>query len=151
MARALLATIGAVVVALSVAGACTTTSPSPSASATPLPSNPFGIPAGRQIRIDLGIEMSADNRTVTLRFIGGPIYPKTDPCYTEYAGWARPAGDVLEVAVVQTVDIHPAPFTECPAVGQEREIRVTLDEPFLGTIAKEVWRRREIPIERPPN
>lgn len=112
--------------------ACSTSSPSPTASPSPLASNPMGIPAGTPIRIDLGVEMSADNRTVTLRFIGGPLLPATNPCYTEYAGWAGPAGDVLEVAVVLVVDVHPAPGTACPAVGMERDVEVQLDQQFIG-------------------
>ena len=86
MARALQA-IGAVVVVLSDAGACTTSGPTPSASPSPLPSNPDGIPAGRPIRIDLGVEMSADNRVV-LRFIGGPIYRRGQPTGWNYVGAA---------------------------------------------------------------
>jgi hypothetical protein len=151
MARALLASVGAVVVVLAVAGACATSSPSPSASATPLPSDPFGIPAGRPISIDLGVEMSADNRVVTLRFVGGPLLPATDPCYTGYAGWAHPAGDVLQVAVVLVVDIHPLPGTACAAVGMEREVQVRLDEPFVGAFANDVSFGNLIAIDRPPS
>jgi hypothetical protein len=140
------------VLLLAVGAACTTSSPTPSPSAFPLPSISNGPPAGQPVRIDLGIEMSADNRVVTLRFIGGPILPATDPCFTDYAGWARPAGDGLQVAVVQLPNTPPIDQTTpvaCPAVGADRAVQVTLEQPFLGAIAHDVSFGTTIPIERP--
>ncbi len=67
------------------------------------------MPAGNIIQIDIAVEMSADDRTVILRFIGGAPLPAGDPCETEYVGWARPQGIRLEVAVVQVVDVHAPP------------------------------------------
>lgn len=95
--------------------------------------------------------MSADNRVVTLRFIGGPILPATDPCVTNYLGWARPAGGVLEVAVV-LLEARPSDSSTpvaCAAVGADRSVEVTLDEPFEGAIAHDVPFGTDIPIERP--
>ena len=96
--------------------------------------------------------MSADNRVVTLKFIGGPILPATDPCFTDYAGWARPAGDVLQVAVVMLQNTPPidqtTPFA-CPAVGADRAVQVTLEQPFLGATAHDVSFGTTVPIERP--
>lgn len=128
---------------LLVLAGCTTSSPSPSAS--------DGVPAGQPIRIDLGVEVSPDNRVVTLRFIGGPILPVTDPCNTEYAGWAKPADDVLQVAVVlmpNPVDLPTG--AACAAAGFEREVEVTLEEPFVGAIARDLPFGADIQIARRP-
>lgn len=136
------------VLLLAVGAACTTSSP----TAFPLPSISNGPPAGQPVRIDLGIEMSADNRVVTLRFIGGPILPATDPCFTDYAAWARPAGDALQVAVVKLPNTPPIDKTTpvaCPAVGADRAVQVTLEQPFLGAIAHDVSFGTTISIERP--
>jgi hypothetical protein len=145
----MLHTIGAALTVL-IAGACTMANPSPLASQSPLPSNPGGIPAGRPISIDLGVEMSPDNRVVTLRFIGAPVYPPDNPCYVEYAGWANPADDVLQVAVVLVVENQPPPGMACPAQAMERDVEVTLDEPFLGAIARDLPFGTDIQITRSP-
>lgn len=137
---------------LAVGAACTA-SPTPSRlpsnpTPSPLPSNPDGMPAGQPTTIDVGVAMSADNRVVTLRFIGGPVLPRSDPCYTGYAGWARPAGKVLEVAVILVVNIHPPPGEACTAAGFQRAVQLTLDEPFLGTVAEDRF-GGTLSIERP--
>lgn len=141
------------VLLLAVGPACTTSSPTPSPSAFLLRSILEEDPAaGQPVRIDLGIEMSADNRVVKLRFIGGPILPATDPCFTDYAAWARPAGDVLQVVVVKLPNTPPidqtTPFA-CPAVGADRAVQVTLERPFLEAIARDVSFGTTIPIGRP--
>ena len=132
-----------------VAG-CAPNSPAPSPDSSPLESTPAGMPAGQPISIDIGVEISADNLVVTLGFIGGPILPATNPCHTEYAGWAKPAGDVLEVAVVLVPMTTPTTQTPvaCAAVGADRAVRVTLDDPFLGSTAHDVRFGTTIPIER---
>ena len=99
----------------------------------------------------MGVELSADNLVVRLRFVGGPILPATNLCRTEYAGWARAAGDVLEVAVVllpRTTPTTQTPFA-CAAIGAERSVRVMLDSPFSGTSAHDVPFGTTISIERP--
>lgn len=140
------------VLLLAVGAACTTSSPTQSPSAFPLPSTSESPLAGQPVGIDLGIEMSADNRVVTLRFVGGPILPATDPCFTDYAGWARPADGVLHVAVVKRPNSPPidqtTPFA-CPAVGADRAVQVTLEQPFLGAVALDVSFGTTIPIQRP--
>jgi uncharacterized protein DUF1524 len=130
--------------------ACSPVSPTPSASSSPSASN--GLPAGEAIRVDGGVEISADSRTVNLRFVGGEVLPATDPCHTDYAGWARPAGEVLKVAVVLLPVAPPpgqtSPFG-CSAVGFGRSVQVTLQEPFLGETAKDISFGTLIPIGRP--
>jgi hypothetical protein len=130
--------------------ACVNSSPAPSTSSSAAPFNSEGILAGEPIRIDLGVEMSPDNRVVTLRFVGGPILPATDPCNTDYAGWAKAKGDVLNVGVV----LLPNPFdlatdAACAAAGFERFVQVELDEPFTGSVADDVAFGSEIAIQRP--
>jgi hypothetical protein len=93
--------------------------------------------------------MSADNRVVTLRFEGGVVLPPGTPCSTEYEGWAMPAGDVLQVAVVLVRAVPPPPGSECAAAGMEREVQVTLEDPFVGLFAKDVLFGSSITIERP--
>jgi hypothetical protein len=138
-----------------VAAACATSSPTLLPSTSPS-ANPGAMPSGQPISIDIdiGVELSADNRTVTLRFVGGPILPANNPCRTEYAGWARPAGEVLEVAVVLLPTPLPAGQTSpvaCSAIGAARSVQVDLGEPFLGTLAHDVSFGTTIPIKRPEN
>ena len=129
-----------------LAAACATSSPAPSTA----PLNSEGMPAGRPTRIDLGVVMSPDNRGVFLRFVGGVIVPPTDPCNTEYAGWARPEGDVLQVAVVLLPDrFDPPSESVCAAAGMERVVQVALDEPFTGQVAVDTAFGSEIVIQRP--
>jgi hypothetical protein len=127
--------------------ACTTVRPSPHPEASALE----GLLRFPLVRIDLGVAVAPDNRTITITFIGGPDLPRTDPCYTEYAGWARVVGQHLDLAVARVVDIHPAPGTACAAVGQERIVQVVLEEPFLGETAQDLSDGHLLQIERAPS
>ena len=148
------AALGARVILLLALAACSSpsVSPSPSASlsptATPVPSRPDGLPVGELTRIDMSVEIAADDRTVTIHFIGGPELPPDTPCYTAYAGWAKPDGDLLEVALVQVVFLHPPPGSACAAIGVVREVDVVLDAPFLGTTAQDVYDGHTLEVER---
>lgn len=145
----MIGSLGSVLAVALVIGSCTTPSPSPSPSATPLSSNPDGTPAGRLIRIDMSVEMAADNRTVTIHFIGGPVLPPNDPCYTGYVGWARLVAEDLDLAVVQVADVHPPPGSACAAAGVEREVQIVVDAPFLGTTATDLSDGHTLDIARP--
>lgn len=94
--------------------------------------------------------MGPDNRTLTINFIGGPVLPASDPCYTGYAGWARLVGQHLDLAIAQVVDVHPPPGSACAAAGFSRSIEVVLDTPFLGTTAQDLSDGHGLLLERPP-
>ncbi len=141
-------TLAATLLLLLCLAACSPPTPSP--SATPLPSTPDGVPAGVLTRIDLTVETAADNRTVTIKFIGGPELLPTDPCYTAYVGWARVIAGDLGLAVVRVSDVHPPPGAVCAGVGVERMVTVILDAPYLGTTATDVSDGHTLDIERLP-
>jgi len=126
------------------AGACASPSPTSYAEA----STREGLPVGQLIRIDLAVTMAADDRTLTIRFIGGPDLPAADPCYTGYEGWGRLVGQHLDLAVVLVTDVHPPPGTACAAVGIERAVEVKLDAPFLGSTAQDLSDGHAIEIKR---
>ena len=109
------------------------------------------MPAGQLTRIDRRVSMAADNRTLTIKFIGGPVLLPTDPCYTGYEGWARLTAGDLDLAVILVSDVHPAPGTACAAVGEERVVTVTLDAPFLGSTATDVSDGHTVEVERLPS
>lgn len=92
--------------------------------------------------------MAADNRTATIKFIGGPVLPPTDPCYTGYEGWASQVARDLHLAVILVSNVHPAPGTACAAAGFERVVMVVLDAPFLGTTATDVSDGHTLEVER---
>ncbi len=133
---------------LSIAGLAACNAPSPS-QRTEAPSI-AGLPHGELIAIDIGVAMGADNRTLTIDFIGGPLLSVTDPCYTAYTGWARVVGQHLDLAVVLVTDVHPPPGIACAAVGVARSVAVVLDTPFLGTNAQDLSDGHGILLERSP-
>jgi hypothetical protein len=108
-----------------------------------------GLPQERLVRIDEGVEIAADNRTITIRFVGGPILPPDDVCYTAYVGWARLVGQRLDLAVVQVADVHPPAGTGCAAIGIERMVTVVLATPFLGSTAQDLSDGHALAIDRP--
>jgi hypothetical protein len=115
--------------------------PSPSvAPDTPLPASPpparlTSPPPGQITRFETAA-FSADRRTLTLHFVGGPEYSASDPCSIAYSGWAEAAGDVLYAAVVDvTQRVRPpeAPTPQaCDAMGHGRTVSVALAAPFSG-------------------
>lgn len=128
------------------ATACETASPSSDSE----PSRLEGLPQGSLVRIDLGVAMAPDNRTMTIRFIGGPALPPDDVCYTGYEGWARLVGQHLDLAVILVTDVHPPPGTDCAAAGFDRAVEVRLDSPFMGTTAQDLSDGHLLELERPP-
>ena len=127
------------------AGGCANPSPTSHSEA----STQEGPPGGQLIRIDLGVAMAADDRTLTIRFIGGPVLTTADPCYTGYEGWGSLVGQHLDVAVVLVTDVHPPSGTACAGAGFERSVKVTLGAPFLGSTAQDLSDGHAIEIERP--
>ena len=102
------------------------------------------------VPIKVGVAIAPDNRTVTITFIGGPDRPKTDPCYSEYAGWAGLDGQQhLDLAVAEVRDGRASHGTACPAAGSERVVQVFLNKPFVGTAATDLSNGHPVQIERP--
>jgi hypothetical protein len=102
------------------------------------------------VPIKVGVAIAPDNRTVTISFIGGPDRPETDPCYSEYAGWAGlDAKQHLELAVAEVRDGRENHGTACPASGSQRVVTVVLNKPFTGTTATDFKTGQTLTIERP--
>ena len=100
--------------------------------------------------IKVGVAIAPDDRTVTITFIGGPDRPKTDPCYSEYAGWAGlDAKQHLDLAVAEVFDGRANHGTACPAAGSPRVVTVVLNKPFTGTTAIDLKNGHALTIERP--
>lgn len=97
------------------------------------------LPPGRVVAADQ-IMFSEDMRTLRLSFVGAREWSAEDPaCTADYAGSAVDAGEILEVAVVETVELRPGGLTpdghviECDLVGYGREVVVELPAPFGGS------------------
>jgi hypothetical protein len=133
---------------LAAVTACTSapTSPTPQPDASGLE----GLLDLPLVSIKVGVAIAPDNRTVTITFIGGPDRPKTDPCYSEYAGWAGlDSKQHLDLAVAEVRDGRANHGTACPASGSERVVEVVLNEPFVGTTATDLSNGHPLEIERP--
>jgi hypothetical protein len=142
--------IPALVLALGLA-ACATPSTDPSMVAPPPPeaTKPAAptadasggladLPDGRLVRVDRA-SLSVDGLTVTMQFVGARPFDATDPCSRAYAGFAAPAGDVLEIAVVEAAHpMAPAEGAACDAMGHARVAEATLAEPFTGSTIRDL-------------
>jgi hypothetical protein len=117
----------------SVAPSDVVTTPRP--GATPIPGLTTTPPPGLYTRFATA-SLSADGRTLTLNFVGGPEYAADDPCSIAYAGWAEAAGDVLYAAITDVTERTRPPGVEtpqaCDAVGHARTVSVALAAPFTG-------------------
>lgn len=130
----------AVVTLAVMAAACSAGPGGPSSSPKPYeqtfgPTYPPEPPAGQRTRVD-DATISADGRTLTLLFTGGPAYTRDDFCSTDYAPWVAAAGADLEVAVVLVR--HPdqataPPNGACADVGYRYTFHLRLPAPFAGS------------------
>ncbi|MGH2445594.1 MAG: hypothetical protein ACRDGD_06090 [Candidatus Limnocylindria bacterium] len=80
-----------------------------------------------------------------LTFVGGREWSAEAPeCTADYAGWAHDTGDILDVAVVNTVAMRPGGFTpeghliECDLIGFSRWVVVELPKPFIGSAVRDM-------------
>lgn len=118
--------------------------PAPSEAPSDAPPAPFqrtfgpvfapAAPIAGRMRID-GAVLARDRRSIVISFIGGKAYKATDPCSTDYEGWAGIDGDRLAV-VVATV-AHPEQLrggegTACSMEGNSYLFTLGLPEPFRG-------------------
>jgi hypothetical protein len=123
------------------------TSPGPSPSTDPGLES-FAPEPTRDLRFVpiSSLVLAADQRHVTIDFVGGREFSATDPCSIEYQAQTSVEGDILEVGVLPLRG--PAAVT-CDAVGYSRTLQVVLDAPFLGS----AWRDRTgyLHFLAPPN
>ena len=114
-----------------------TSGASPLATASSEPTSTVGPtstrPPGDLARFDTAT-LSADNKTLTLAFVGGQSFSPTNPCSSAYTAWAEAVGNVLYAAVVDVTPPLPSlsPNVSCDAVGYGRTASVELPAPFEG-------------------
>jgi hypothetical protein len=101
-------------------------------------------PGDRRVQID-DLELSEDERTVRLRFTGGPPFDRDDPCSTDYVAVGEVRDGVLEIAVIETVssgELLPQQPNDdgvlCDAMGHPRTLEIELAEPFLGSTVRDL-------------
>jgi hypothetical protein len=117
----------------------TETVPPASTTPTPIAEEPSWPPQPERDFRYLSIEqltLSKDGRRITLDFVGARAYSSDDPCSADYAAKVAVVEGVLEVGVEESRRPSPAEGIECDALGYARSLQVDLDEPFTGS----VWR-----------
>lgn len=82
------------------------------------------------------LTLSKDGRHLSLSFVGSREYAPADPCSAEYAAKVAVVDRVLEVGVGESRRPAATEGTACDAMGHARNLEVDLDEPFTGS----VWR-----------
>jgi hypothetical protein len=82
------------------------------------------------------LTLSRDGRRIKLDFVGGRPYSPNDPCSVDYTAMTAVVEGVLDVGVEESRRPAPTEGTACDAVGHARSLDVNLDEPFTGS----VWR-----------
>ena len=89
----------------------------------------------RYVPIDK-LTLSKDGRHLSLDFVGSRAYAADDPCSAEYKASVTVVDGVLEVGVEESRRPAAAEGTLCDAMGYARNLQVDLEEPFTGS----VWR-----------
>lgn len=82
------------------------------------------------------LTLSDDGRRIELEFTGAQAYSPDDLCSADYTATAGVIENVLEVGVALSRQPPASEGTACDAMGHARNLEVSLDEPFTGT----VWR-----------
>lgn len=117
----------------------TETVPPASSTPTPIAEEPSWPPQPnrdfRYVSISQ-LTLSKDGRRIKLDFVGGRPYSPNDPCSVDYAATVAVVEEVLEVGVQESRRPAPSEGTACDAMGHARSLEVRLDEPFTGS----VWR-----------
>ncbi len=117
----------------------TETVPPASTTPTPIAEEPSWPPQPERDFRYLSIEqltLSRDGQHLSLDFVGWREYAADDPCSAEYKATATVVDGVLEVGVEESRRPTPTEGTGCDALGHARSLEVDLDEPFTGS----VWR-----------
>ena len=82
------------------------------------------------------LTLAEDGLHIALDFVGARAYSPDDPCSADYAAKVAVVEGVLEVGVQESRRPTPTEGTACDAMGYGRSLEVDLDEPFTGS----VWR-----------
>ncbi len=83
--------------------------------------------------------LADDGRSVRVDFVGGKEFDPDDPCSLAYHGTAEIADEELEIGIY--AEQHPKPLppdTGCAAMGYPRTLVLALDEPFTGTVVRDL-------------
>lgn len=95
------------------------------------------VPDG-PVRFD-NVVLAEDRRSVRIDFIGSREFDPDNPCSNAYEGTAEIVGDELEIGIYAQQHPKPlAPGTACDAMGHPRTLALDLDEPFTGTVVRDV-------------
>jgi hypothetical protein len=109
----------------------TVASPSPVVESPSWPPQP---PRDERYLAIRELTLSEDGRRIELEFVGARTYSPDDPCSADYAATAAVVDGVLEVGVSLSHQPPASEGTECDAIGYARNLGVSLDEPFTGTV-----------------
>jgi len=117
----------------------TETGPASSTTPTPIAGLPSWPPRPnrdfRFVSIDQ-LTLSSDGRHLSLDLVGARQYSADDPCSAEYEATVTVVDGVLEVGVEESRRPDATEGTACDAMGHARSLEVDLQEPFTGS----VWR-----------
>jgi hypothetical protein len=103
------------------------------------PEYPARPPAGEPVRIDTA-ELSADQRILTITFVGGKAYLASDPCSEDYEPWVALVDDELDVTVINVERPDQAtlgPNIGCTLEGYGHTYHLTLSAAFTGTTVRD--------------
>lgn len=85
------------------------------------------------------VVVADDRQSVRVEFIGGQEFDPDNPCSVAYEGTAKVVGDELEIGIY--AQQHPMPLppdTGCDAGGYSRALTIRLDEPFTGSVVRDL-------------
>jgi len=85
------------------------------------------------------VVVADDRQSVRVEFIGGQEFDPDNPCSVAYEGTAKLVGDELEIGIY--AQQHPMPLppdTGCDAGGYSRALTIRLDEPFTGSVVRDL-------------
>lgn len=106
---------------------------------TPLPIGGELAPVPEDpVRFD-DVVLADDRRSVRVDFTGSSEFDPDNPCSNAYEGTAEIVGDELEIGIYTQQHPKPlAPGTACDAMGHPRTLRLELDQPFTGTVVRDL-------------
>lgn len=113
-----------------VLSACGAAPPSGGGEPAPVPSRPLSVET---------VVPAADGRSVRVDFTGGQTFDPANPCSVAYEAMAEVVDGELEIGMYARPHPMPlAPGTACDAMGHARTLTIELDEPFTGTVVRDL-------------
>ena len=104
---------------------------------TPIDGEPAPIPDG-PVRFE-NVILADDRLSVRVDFIGGREFAPDEPCSIAYEGTTEIVGEELEIGIYAIQHPMPlAPDQGCDAMGHSRTLTLPLEEPFEGTVVRDV-------------